>query len=136
MLLRLSRSNFAVKSTSTRLFSSVKTSYAIKETAEKSSSSQITKDPQSSLPIFENALKFSSKIAVKDQNAEYSYKQLLSGAAKISEVISSLCGNFRFPNFSFRDDVVSFVYERIYRTQFKKFIIFCIVIYPFHMHQR
>jgi hypothetical protein len=96
MLLRLSRSHWAVKSSSTRLFSSVNTSFAIKETSEKSSSSQTTKETCSSLPIFENALRNSSKIAVKDQNAEYSYKQLLSGATKISEVISSLCGKLPY----------------------------------------
>lgn len=89
MLLRLSRSSWAAQCTLKRFNSSATTSFAVKEP---SSSHQTTKDDQSTLPIFENALKNSARIALKDHNAEYSYKQLMVGASKVSEIVSALCG--------------------------------------------
>jgi non-ribosomal peptide synthetase component E (peptide arylation enzyme) len=91
MLLRLSRSSSTVQLTFKRFNSSVRTSFAVKESSLSSSSHQTTRDDHSTLAIFENALRNNSKIAVKDHNAEYTYKQLLTGASKISEIVSALC---------------------------------------------
>lgn len=92
MLLRLARSSSTVQLTFKRFNSSVRTSFAVKEQSLSSSSHQTTRDDHSTLAIFENALRNNSKIAVKDHNAEYTYKQLMTGASKISEIVSALCG--------------------------------------------
>lgn len=108
MLLRLSRCSLAAHLTPKRFNSSIRASFAVREPSLSSSSHQTTKDDQSTLPIFENALRNNSRIAVKDHNAEYTYKQLLTGASKISEIVSALCGKWdaiisqivRHPNLS------------------------------------
>lgn len=45
-----------------------------------------------STPVFKRALLFENAIALKDQNGEFSYQELVSGSTKLANQISELCG--------------------------------------------
>lgn len=44
------------------------------------------------VPVFKKALYHADRIAIKDENGEYTYHQIYSGAKRLSEEISQLCG--------------------------------------------
>lgn len=46
------------------------------------------------VPVFKKALLHGNKVAIKDENGEFTYYQLYSGARKLATDISNLCGNF------------------------------------------
>lgn len=44
------------------------------------------------VPVFKRALHYGNRIAIKDENGEYSYHQIYSGAKELAAEISQLCG--------------------------------------------
>lgn len=48
------------------------------------------------VPVFKRALHYGDRVAIKDENGEYSYHQIYSGAKELAAEISQLCGRFIF----------------------------------------
>lgn len=53
------------------------------------------------VPVFKRALYHANRIAVKDENGEFSYHQIYSGATALAAEISDICGRSIFLSFFF-----------------------------------
>lgn len=100
-MLRLAKGNFARISSLSRLSSTAAPSLSsdnVSNVNEPKIQQMINADLKESfpVPVFKRALLHNKLIALKDQNGEFSYLDLVAGSKKLSTQISNLVGKLKY----------------------------------------